>query len=336
MLIMGAAVSVPAVNAADVAGVNISGFVDVSFSDADNSSSTFGLDQVEVDFEKSLSEKLSLRADINHLQGSALVFDDLVEQGYVTLTLDKVGTGLDLTLGKFNAPIGFELLDPVDMYQFSHALVFDNGLPTNLTGVMGTYKVNKDIDVAAYIVNGWDNSTDNNQNKTVGARVGINAMPDVAIGLSVISGTNETTTLNKRTVYDLDATITMVDNLTIGAELNAGSEENANSLVGGSGDGDWTAYLIMGHYDIDDTYGVTLRYDTFNDKHGSRFDTDGDGTTDGLDQTQKAFTVAGTMVLGDGAGLLAEWRRLDSDQKVFNNSTEDSTDTFAVEFTYSF
>lgn len=335
MVLMGAAFSVPAADAADIAGVNISGFVDVSYSDADDSNSTFSLDEIEVDVQKQLSENISLRTDINYravdadTAGDDLSFEELVEQGYVTIKLDNVGSGLDLTLGKFNAPIGFELLDPVDMYQFSHALVFDNGLPTNLTGVMGAYNLNDMIDIAAYVVNGWDNNTDNNQSKTVGGRIGINAMPGVAIGLSAISGTNETTTVNKRTVYDVDATITMVDNLTIGVELNAGSEENANSLVGGSGDGDWTAYLIMGHYDLDDTYGVTLRYDSFHDEHGSRLG-------NSLDETQSAFTVAGTMVLGDGAGLLAEWRRLDSDQNVFNNSTEDSSDTFAVEFTYSF
>jgi predicted porin len=193
---------------------------------------------------------------------------------------------------------------------------------------MGAYKVSDMIDVAAYVVNGWDvSSSDGNQNKTIGTRVGINAMPGVNIGVSVITGTANDSTEDKRTVLDIDATITMIDNLTIGVEINSGTEENAN--LTSDGDGDWTAFLLMAHYDLDDTYGVTARYDTFDDEHGSRLG-------NSIVEKQTALTLAGTMSLGDGAGLLAEWRRLDSDQNVFNGSTEDSTDTFAVEFTYSF
>ncbi len=331
---MGTFVAVPVVTASDVAGAKISGFVDASFSKADNSNSTFSLDEVEIDIEKELSATVSLRADINYravdadTAGNDLSFEELIEQGYITVKLDKIGTGVDLTFGKFNAPIGFELLDPVDMYQYSHALVFDNGVPTNLTGVMGAYTVNAMFDVAAYVVNGWDNNADGNQNKTVGGRLGINPMPGVNVGLSVITGIESTASTNKRTVFDIDATITMIDNLTVGFEYNSGTEDNASLVTTGT-DADWTAFLLMGHYDLDETYGVTLRYDTFNDKDGFRLG-------NSLDETQRAFTVAGTMVLGDGAGLLAEWRRLDSDQNVFNGSTEDSSDSFAVEFTYSF
>ena len=105
--------------------LNISGFVDASYSDADFSAGTFRLDQVEIDITKKLSNKLSLRADIYYLAStSALTFDSIIEQGYLTYTL-FVGNGLNISVGKFNAPIGFELLDPIDMYQFSHSLVFD-------------------------------------------------------------------------------------------------------------------------------------------------------------------------------------------------------------------
>ena len=62
------------------------------------------------------------------------------EQGYVTRSRagsqDLEGNYPILTFGKFNAPIGFELLDAPDMYQYSHSLVFSRGLPTNLTGAM--------------------------------------------------------------------------------------------------------------------------------------------------------------------------------------------------------
>jgi hypothetical protein len=312
--------------------LKLSGFVDAAYADATGSDGTFSLDQVEIDIEKRLNEKLSLRADFNYLASdtAGLTFDNIVEQGYITYAL-AVGNSLDLTFGKFNAPIGFELLDPVDMYQYSHALVFDNGLPTNLTGLMGSYAVSDMVDAVLYIVNGWDDNTDNNNSKTVGGRIGITPMEGVNVGVSVISGPEVDNNINdKRTVFDIDFTVTTIENLTIGGEINTGKEKNQGTATGET-DSKWTGYLLMAHYDFTDIYGVTVRYDYFNDKGGARLN-----SGDTLKEKQKAYTIAPTFSLGEGAVMIVEYRRLESDQNVFNNDTEDSSNTIAVEFTYSF
>jgi hypothetical protein len=313
-----------------VAGdLEISGFVDASYSDTEDSVSSFGIDQVEIDFEKKLDDKLSLRADIEYVKGATGSFDDIVEQGYITYALD-VANGVDITVGKFNAPIGFELLDPPDMYQFSHALVFDHGLPTNLTGVMGGYKVNDQVDVALYVVNGWDNNAENNNSKTIGGRIGVAAMEGVALGFSYITGSEVANTGDVRSVFDIDATITLVDNLIIGVEYNSGEEDNAPNTAAGKTDSEWTAFMLMGHYDFNDIYGLTVRYDFFDDEGGARLT-----TTDTLAEEQTAITIAPTFVLGENAGMLIEYRVLDSDQNTLGNS-EDSQSSVAVEFTYTF
>ncbi len=312
--------------AAEDTALKISGFIDASYSDASYVSSTFALDQVEIDLEKKLNDKLSLRADIEYVNGVSGTFDNMLEQGYVTYVIDP--EGVDITFGKFNAPIGFELLDAPDMYQFSHALVFTYGLPTNLTGIMGAYTFNDQVDLVLYVVNGWDNNTEDNDSKTIGGRVGIAPMEGVSVGLSYITGSEVTNTADKRTVFDIDATVTMIDKLTIGVELNFGDEDNAGD---GVTDSEWTAFLLMGHYDFDDTYGVTVRYDSFDDEGGARLN-DGDG----FKEKQTAIAVAGTMVLAENAGMIVEYQSIDSDQKVFRNGAEDSTRTIALEFTYKF
>ncbi len=320
----------PAAMAVDVGkGLKLSGFVDASYSDADSSAGTFSLDQVEIDVEKKINDRLGVRADVNYLATGASTFDELVEQGYVTYDL-AVGNGARFTFGKFNAPIGFELLDPVDMYQYSHSLVFDYGLPTNLTGVMGSYVFSEVFDAKAYVVNGWDNNTDNNAGKTVGGRLGITPAKGVNVGLSAISGTMETAgnTSDRRTVFDVDLTVTAVDNLTVGGELNLGKEENASLAVTGQ-DAKWTAYLLMAHYNFNDWLGLTARYDRFDDRGGTRLG-------HSVRETEKSFTIAPTVVLGDGAGVLAEYRRDESSSLVYGNGTKDSSDSFAVEFTYKF
>ena len=312
--------------------LHISGFVDASLFENQYDKSSFGLDQVEIDFEKKIDQKLSARVDINYLpkgeddpatpeDEDALRFDDLVEQGYVTYSK----SGFDLTFGKFNAPIGFELLDPVDMYQYSHALVFDYGLPTNLTGMMGAYGFGEKADLALYVVNGWDNNYDNNNSRTVGGRFGLTSAEGINVGLSGISG-KEGTTDDKLTVYDVDFTLTAVKNLTIGAEYNSGVDEN---VVAAGQDGEWTAYMLMANYAFSDLMSLTARYDNFDDKDGTRLDS-------GIAEERKAYTLAALFSLGDGAGFLAEYRLDKSDKDVFDNGLEDAQKSYAIEFTYAF
>lgn len=307
----------------------ISGFVDVSLYEEQYGGSTFGLDQVEIDIEKKIDEKLSARVDINYLttgdddpvtpeDESALRFDDLVEQGYVTYSVK----GLDLTFGKFNAPIGFELLDPVDMYQYSHALVFDYGLPTNLTGAMGSYTFNDMADISLYVVNGWDNNYDNNNNRTVGGRLGLTPVKGINIGLSAISGEDGTTD-DTLTVYDVDLTVTAVDKLIIGAEYNSGTDEE------GGTDAEWSGFMVMANYAATDDLSLTIRYDSFDDEDGTRFDS-------AMIEKRNSYAVAALYSLGEGAGFLVEYRTDESDENVFDGGAEDSKSSYAAEFTYSF
>ncbi len=316
--------------AAEAMGLKLSGFVDASYSDADFSDSGFSLDQVELDIEKALSDRLSLRADINYLPGGNLTFDDIVEQGYVTYTV-PVDKGMELTFGKFNAPIGFELLDPVDMYQYSHSLVFDFGLPTNLTGLMGSYDFTDKVNLVLYIVNGWDVNTDNNNTRTIGGRIGVTPIDGVSIGFSAITGAEkDKNPKDKRTVFDVDLTVTMIEKLLVGAELNIGREENASNVTTGS-DADWTGFLIMAHYDLKSYAGFTVRYDYFHDNDGARLGSN-------VDEKRQAVTLAPTFSLAEGTAVIVELRHDWSDKKVFGPAgrEDDTKDTIAFEFTYAF
>jgi hypothetical protein len=321
-------------NAAEALGFDVSGFVDASYFVDDNAdSNTFGLDQVEIDIEKEIKDWASVRLDLQHCPSGSQAScagsggDDSIEQGYLTLTA-PVGSGVTFTFGKFNAPIGFELLDAPDMYQFSHALVFDNGLPTNLTGLMASGALGDMIDISAYVVNGWDNNPDTNKNKSFGGRIGITPMKDVNVGFSAITGDDSAVAGENMTVFDVDGTITMIPNLTVGLEFNFGNEDLASTT---GTDADWFGFLVMGHYDYSDWGGITVRYDYFDDEDGARLGT--------ANNTQQAITIAPTFVIGEGFGALIEYRHDSSDKDVFTKSdgrVTDNNDTFACEMTYSF
>ncbi|MGK7344767.1 MAG: outer membrane beta-barrel protein [Candidatus Nitrospinota bacterium M3_3B_026] len=318
--------------AAGAGEVVFSGFVDASYyNNALDETSTFSLDQAELDIEKTIEGAGGLRADIQHLNGDELTGDDVLEQGYMWLDLPA---GLAFTFGKFNAPIGWELLDPNDMYQFSHAMAFDYGLPTNLTGAMlsGAFGV---VDFSAYAVNGWDLISDDNKDKTIGGRLGVTPAEGLNVGLSYITGKEGSDAGGAEpmglSVLDVDATFTMIEGLTVGAEFNMGTQEGASAVDAGE-DAEWTAYLVTANYAFTDKAALTLRYDAFDDKDGARLG-------GGVSETRQAFTVSPSYAIADGFGVLAEYRYTSSDEEVFEdadgNPKKESSE-FAVEFTYTF
>ena len=305
----------------------LSGFVDASyFHDGSTSHGSFGLDQVEIDAEKSFGTSGSLRVDLEWASDGEGGFTPDLEQGYVTYSPEFIGKGA-FTFGKFNAPIGFELLDAPDMFQYSHALVFNSGLPTNLTGVMYGVPFNDSWDLAAYVVNGWDVNVDPDKDKTLGGRLGF-AAANWGGGLSAIHGTEtvEDTVATTLTVFDVDLFFDPTDNWTLGGELNFGDHDLGETSAG------WWGFLVMSHWDFNPTVGTTIRFDYFDDQDASRLGS-------GVAEVRKAVAVAPTFVLGDGMGALIEARWDFSDEEVFTDSNDEPSKSawaLAFEMTFTF
>ncbi len=313
--------------------VTFSGFVDTSYYANDlTETNSFSLNQAELDIEKTIESIGGLRMDIQYVNSSdPLTTDDILEQGYVWINLPA---DLKLTFGKFNAPIGFELLDPNDMYQYSHSMVYDYGLPTNLTGAMVTGGFGM-FDFTVYAVNGWDLISDDNKDKTFGGRFGVTPVEGVNFGLSYITGKEGTDAggadTSNLSVVDLDLTITIIENLTIGGELNAGEYENMSAVTPGD-DAKWTAFLVMANYAFTEKMALTLRYDQFHDEDGARLG-------NGIEETRSAITVSPSYAIADGFRVLAEYRYTSSDEDTFtdkNGNKEDSASEVAIEFTFAF
>ncbi len=325
--------------------VEISGFVDASYTYTDlDDPNTFGLDQVEIDLSRNLGDIGSLRADLEWVSDGEGGFTLDAEQGYMTLDLGLghgKGNYPTLTFGKFNAPIGFELLDAPDMYQYSHSLIFSDGLPTNLTGAMLSMDLGGGIDVVVHLTNGWDQNVDTNTNKMIGGRLGYSHDDMGGIGFSAMRGDNVDpiyksvdVLVTNLTVYDIDLTLTPTPRLIIGGEYNNGKrvlDEFGQAI-------NWNGYMVMAHYRLTDLMGLTGRYDYFNTSN--TFVLREGGTAKGRGRTQQALTIAPTFALTDGLGFLMELRRDFSDREIFGDigsgDLEKSMVNFAFEMTYSF
>jgi hypothetical protein len=328
----------------------LSGFVDTSsFYESAQPSNTFSLDQVELDVDSELNAWAGLRLDLNFNTADSgkdirtgifdeLTADDVLEQGFLYLVLPTKAWGFETIFffGKFTdvSPVGWEGTDPLDVYQFSFALVSDFGIPNSLTGALLAVTLHPVVGLQLYAVNGWDTLRDNNTMKTFGARLDLTPLPDLNWGLNVVIGPEQDDQDEAyRTLFDTDLLIELIPRLLIGAEFTFGHEENVAS---GGKDAFWLAGLLTLRYELTSLVGFTWRFDIFDDRNGVRLDRDNEAVTR---ETRYALTLASTFALAERARLLVELRYAQSDANVFATSRDSFTDhmfSVAVELTLAF
>lgn len=321
--------AVLAAGAATAQETRITGFVDAAWSyDASTRAGVFGLDQVEIDVEHQAGEQALVRADLEWLKDGE-GFLAQVEQAYLQY---NARCGWALSVGRFNAPIGVESLDPTVMFQYSHSQLFTYGAPTNLTGLKLARAWGNGMDLTAHVSNGWDRATAD-KHVTLGGRLGL-VRGGFSGGLSAISGKEDTPGLEPgdpsspltRTVLDADLTFVR------GAWRFCG-EFNSGDVTVTGGDAQWTGVMAMAHVDFCPRSGLTVRVDQLDDADGYLF-----GTVDGAVQTRRSLTIAPTFTLAEGLGALFELRVDQSDRDAFLDSDglpTDSAVTFAAEMTGS-
>lgn len=280
---------------AEPARVSLTGFVDSSLGYTftpealTHDGVRLGLDQVELDVDATLTTGLRVRADLNWFpaevlnpdDGAAYVIDSLVEQAFGEFFCSGDGHGFFVRAGKWNAPIGFEVIDPTGLWQYSQGLLFTHAAPSNLTGVALGW-VGATTQAQLWVTNDWDLPT-TPKDASLGGRVQ-QALGDVGtLGLSVMYGALVDDP--GRLMIDLDLALTF-GKLRLGAEANYGKRGDARSL----------GFLVSGNYAFSDRVSATLRVD-YLDRDIADFPYKG-----------ASVTGAGLFTLTPGLTLVAELR----------------------------
>ena len=99
--------------------------------------------------------------------GTESNFDQYLKEGYLEY-LAPVGKGLQINVGKFVTPAGAEVIETKDNWNYSRGLLFALAIPYFHFGASAKYAFNPKFAVTGYLVNGWNNSVDNNSGKTTG------------------------------------------------------------------------------------------------------------------------------------------------------------------------
>ena len=300
----------------------------------DHKANSLGLDLAQIVFQKDpalgntgYKLKISAGETAKFIHSAGLVssagddpFD--VTEAYISYNA-AVGKGLRFDVGKMVTYFGAEVIEAIDNPNYSRSLLFNYAIPFTHTGVKTSYGFTDALSASLHIVNGWDNSTDNNSGKCVGLSVGY-APAEVFSGyVNLMTGPEKTdNNRDNRTLVDLVATIKPIKPLSI--ILNYDDAQEDHSAPSG-GTAKWSGFSGIVKYDINDTYSVAVRGEYFDDKDGVRTLTP---------QKLTEATVTLEMRLNGGIILRPEYRHDSSNKESFDNGTKKSQDTIALAAIY--
>ncbi len=86
-----------------------------------------------------------------------------LQQGYLSLMANEQ---LTLDFGKFVTPLGAEVIESQDNWNYSRSVLFGFAIPFYHAGLRATYAASEQLSIAGYVVNGWNNVIENNSDKT--------------------------------------------------------------------------------------------------------------------------------------------------------------------------
>jgi len=284
---------------------------------------TYGFSQPEVN---------QSTADTGDVQSTQ--FD--VQQGFVSYKA-PIGSGLQLDFGKFITHIGAEVIDGYDgwNYNFSRSWLFSFG-PFTHTGIRASYKVNDMISVLGMVANGWDNTVDDNDGKSLGAQIAITPNDSISILLNWVSGpetignqaafSNDTTNL-------FDTVIDVAFTNSTSAQINLVYGIQANGAAGTRGDAEWWGISTIVRHDYNKWFSINLRGQVFNDLDGTRAASAATLPT-GQGQELWAITVTPEVRVNQNMVVRMEFRHDQSSRNAFYGSgagdTRKTQNTVAV------
>ena len=234
-------------------GVEMSGFIDIAFTDQDTGTQSTTIGQVEVNFDYSkgpVSASVDLDFGGNSKYGAASAdYDGNLEEAVITYDF---GNGFSISAGKMLSYMGFEAFDPTNMYQYSYA--YDSG-NTAVQSIYDAYDVGISVDYATedYSVGVWTSAENSAGYELSLAYTGIENLTAKAIW-SDFSDQVGGPAYEKSTFWV---------SYQLGKLLLAAEVAEADMLDPGTGSAtDIEGMLFMANYSFTDNVALTLRYST--------------------------------------------------------------------------
>jgi hypothetical protein len=229
-----------------------------------------------------------------------------------------LGSGLKLEAGKFNTYIGAEYLESLDNFNYSHSLLWCYGEPASHTGLKMAYDLSKQVNLQGYVVNGWDNFSDNNGAPSLGLALGYTPSEKVSMFINMLNGPEMDNNNNDNRLF-----LEWIGNFKLSKKLSLIASydwaQQANAFPGVTAQ--WDGFSIAGKYDFTDRFYFSIRADQFNDPQGYRT---------GTPQTLREITFTPQFKIGENLYIRPEYRFDWSNVNSFNNGKSDRQGTVGI------
>ncbi len=227
-----------------------------------------------------------------------------VQQAYVSY-LAPIGHGLKLDFGKFVTPIGAEVIESQDNWNYSRGLLFSWAIPFYHFGARATYQWDT-VSLSGFLLNGWNNVVDNNSGKTFAVQVAWQPHPRFQWVQNYMAGPeNAGDRHNVRHLVDSIVTYKATDQLSLMLNYDYGMDR----LLDGSRVF-WTGWAAYARYALTPRWALASRLEWFNDH---------DGFATGVAQRVKEFTLTSEFRLHRHLITKFEIRSDWSDREFFRN-----------------
>jgi len=252
--------------------------------------------------------------------------DKFLKEAYFSY-LAKVGKGLQFDVGKFVTPAGAEVIEAKDNFNYSRGLLFSYAVPFDHYGVRAKYTYSPKASLTYFLVNGWNNSFDNNARPTGGLSLALTPNAKWSIIQNWLIGPEDNAASRIRNLLDTVVTYNATKKLTLMGNFDYGKDAQGDSAAPSVW---WSGVAAYAKYAFNDKWAVAGRYEFYDDHNGF---------TTGLAQHLNGgtFTLEHT-VLSHLIGRL-EYRNDTSAEKFFvkhDGSLTNHQDTVTLGLIYTF
>ncbi len=239
-----------------------------------------------------------------------------IEQAYVSLLTGKV----QWDAGKFVTPLGTEVVESQDNWNYTRSILFGYAIPFYHVGVRATYNATPKVILGAQLVNGWNNSSEINGNKTVHVSLTLKPNTNLTWIGNYMVGKETAGSDTNRNLFDTTLTYTATPRLSLMGNFDYGKE----------GAVEWWGLAAYAKLQAKPSWALVARYEYLDDTKGGFMTIGAKG---------QSLTLTSDHLVAGGLRARFEYRTDFADQAIFpheNGSKKKAQTTLTVGLVYSF
>jgi hypothetical protein len=189
-----------------------------------------------------------------------------IHEANIGISLNKKNS-LWLNTGVLPSHIGFESAVSIDNWTLTRSLLTDNS-PYYLTGVKLTFNPNTKLEIAGFVLNGWQRiqRLNGNSNPSFGTQVCYNPSEKLKMNWSTFIGTDDPDSIRRMRYFNnlygqiqVTKKIGLIAGFDFGAQQKSKNDSNYNV---------WFSPVLIGQYAINKRWKTAIRAEYYQDEKG--------------------------------------------------------------------